>query len=507
MHQPQDRVPATLTPLPEEEFGYEQARHLLWRAGFGGTPEQIELLARWGLDRAVDTLIDVHETPVEPVREDLFDKDIMRPASASERRAYRAALRQGDEETVARFRAERQRRQRSDRRQMRRIQAWWLERLIETPRPLEEKMTLFWHGHFATSYRKIEDSWHMFRQNQFFRAHALGNFGDLLFGIIRDPAMIRYLDNQASRAGAPNENLARELMELFSLGEGNYSEQDIKEGARALTGYTYEDDEFVFNENNHDKGSKTILGMRGPLDGDDFVRAILQRRECSQFMARKLYRFFVHDVAMDPHACDRDTNRYIGQLAQVMLRSRYEIAPVLRAIFRSAHFYHPSIMGEQIKSPVQLVVGAARSLLTPTRDLYVLLDALDLMGQALFYPPSVKGWDGGRAWINTSTMFVRQNTLSYMLTGTMPQGHDRSGEEERYDGEALLGSLLSAQPDARGDPARVVDYLLRFTIGRSPSSARQELEAFVRAHGGRVTGDILTGLLLLITAMPEYQLC
>ncbi len=499
--------PATLETLPKHQFGFDQARHLLWRAGFGGTPEQIQLLASWGLDKAVDYLVDPSDIPVEEVREDLFASDIMEPLSDLERRRYRAAQARGDEEEIARFRAMRQRRQRDDRQQIRRVQLWWLERMIETPRPLEEKMTLFWHGHFATSYRKIEDSWHMFRQNQMFRSKALGNFGELLFAIIRDPAMIVYLDNQTSRVGAPNENLARELMELFSLGEGNYTEQDIKEGARALTGYTYEDDAFVFQDNNHDKGSKSILGARGQMDGDDFVTAILQKRECSRFMARKLYRFFVGDVPMDPERTSREQNRFIDQLAGVMLRSRYEIAPVLKSLFRSAHFYHESIVGQQIKSPVQLVVGAARSLLTPTRDLNVLVDALDLMGQNILFPPSVKGWDGGRSWINTSTMFVRQNILSYMLTGRMPVGTDRNAREERYDGEALLASLLAADPAAKGDPKRVVEYLLRFTTGRSPTGARDELEAFVASHGGRVSGDILTALLLLITAMPEYQLC
>ncbi len=499
--------PATLEVLPRNQFGFEQARHLLWRAGFGGTPEQIQLLASWGLDKAVDYLVDPSDIPVEEVREDLFKADIMQPLSDLERRRYRAAQQRGDEEEIARFRAMRQRRQRDDRRQIRRMQLWWLQRIIETPRPLEEKMTLFWHGHFATGYRKIEDSWHMFRQNQVFRSKAMGNYGELLFEIIRDPAMIVYLDNQTSRVGAPNENLARELMELFSLGEGNYTEQDIKEGARALTGYTLEDDAFVYQDNNHDKGSKNILGVRGQMDGDDFVTAILQRRECSRFMARKLYRFFVASVPLDPEQSSPEANRFINNLAGVMLRSRYEIAPVLRSMFRSAHFYHESIIGQQIKSPVQLVVGAARSLLTPTRDLNVLIDAMDLMGQNILFPPSVKGWDGGRSWINTSTMFVRQNILSYLLTGRMPVGSDRNANKEKYDGEALLASLLAADPTAKGDPARVVEYLLRFTTGRVPSEARDELEAFVNSHGGRVTGDILTGLLLLISAMPEYQLC
>jgi len=500
-------LPGSLSPLRAERFGYDEARHLLWRAGFGGTPAQIQTLASWGLDKAVEHLVDYRSVPFEPVEPDEFDKDIMRPPTESERRAYQRARERQDEETLARFRLERQRRQRSDREQMRRLRLWWLERMIETPRPLEEKMALFWHGHFATSYRKIEDSYHMFLQNQRFRAQAVGNFGELLFEIIRDPAMLRYLDNDRSRKGRPNENLARELMELFSLGEGHYTERDIKEGARALTGYTFEDDEFVFREGNHDAGAKRILGVSGRLDGDDFCKAILVQRACSTFMATKLYRFFVADVPDDLREADPAVRRAIGDLADTMLRARYEIAPVLKRLFTSEHFYHESVRLEQIKSPVQLVVGAVRSLLTPVRDLSILADALDLMGQNLFFPPSVKGWEGGRSWINTSTLFVRQNILSYLLTGRTPSGYDPSARTDPYDPSPLLSELRNADPKAPSDPERLVDYLLRFTLGRSPSGARPELTEFVRSHGGEPSRSVVTGTLLLISAMPEYQLC
>ncbi|MEL7473012.1 MAG: DUF1800 family protein, partial [Planctomycetota bacterium] len=249
---PSQRLPGDLTPMRDEDFGYEHARHLLWRAGFGGTSDQIQTLAQWGLDRSVDHLLNARGIEFPDDTDSEFRTDIMREPTEAERQAYRAALRARNEDAVARFRLERQRRQRDDRRQMRRLQAWWLERMIETPKPLEEKMTLFWHGHFATSYRTIEHSYHMLRQNRMFRAHALGNFGALLFGIIRDPAMLAYLDNNDSTKAEPNENLARELMELFSLGEGNYTERDIKEGARALTGYTFRNNEFLFNQRQHD---------------------------------------------------------------------------------------------------------------------------------------------------------------------------------------------------------------------------------------------------------------
>ncbi|MBT8486560.1 MAG: DUF1800 domain-containing protein, partial [Phycisphaerae bacterium] len=210
------RIPAldsTLRPLASRDFDYWKAHHLLVRAGFGGTPEEVRSLAAMGLDDAVDHLVDYRSIPAEPVAADTFDKDIMRPATTQERQAARRARTRGDEAALERFRRDRQRRQQADRRQMRAFQRWWLRRLIETERPLEEKMTLFWHGHFATGYRTIEDSYHMFQQNQLLRAQAVGNFRALTHAIVRDPAMLRYLNNNQNRRRAPNENLARELME------------------------------------------------------------------------------------------------------------------------------------------------------------------------------------------------------------------------------------------------------------------------------------------------------
>jgi uncharacterized protein (DUF1800 family) len=502
-----DRGLSSLRPIAREQFGYEQARHLLWRAGFGGTPEQINTLASWGPERAVEHIIEFDAVEYDTPETELFDPDIMRPLSQEEQRELRLARANQNEDVVARFRVLEQQAEREDRRQIRDVQRWWLTRMIESPRPLEEKLTLFWHGHFATSYRTIENSYHMFLQNQLFRQHAAGNFGDLLFRIIRDPAMIAYLDNNDSRKGSPNENLARELMELFSLGVGNYTERDIKEGARALTGYTYNDDEFVFQEGNHDTGSKSILGKRGALDGDGFVTAILETRACSRFICTKLYRFFVADVPLDYNAIPREHRTVIDQLASNLLSQRYALRPMLSRLFLSEHFYSPSIMNQQIKSPVELIVGAVRSLHTPVRDLTILVEALDLMGQNILFPPSVKGWDGGRSWINTSTFFVRQNILAFLLTGKKPVGYDALADQQAFESERLIDWLSESDPAAARDPQRVVDFLLRLTLGASPDSARESLTNFVHANGGNVNRDMITAILLIITAMPEFQLC
>lgn len=504
---PEDRLPANLKPLKADRFGYQQARHLLWRAGFGGTPEQINTLASWGPQRAVDHIVDFDKIDYPSPGPDVFNPDIMRPLTPDEQRELRLARQRQDEETVARFRLREQQAEREDRLQIRKVQQWWLTRMIESPRPLEEKLSLFWHGHFATSYRTIENSYHMYLQNQLFRAHAAGNFGDLLFQIVRDPAMLAYLDNNDSRKDRPNENLARELMELFSLGVGNYDEHDIKEGARALTGYSFEDDQFVFNQNNHDAGGKTILGMSGTLDGDGFVTAILESRACSRFISTKLYRFFVKDVPLEWRSIPRESRDVITDMADAMLRARYDLKPVLKRLFLSEHFYHQAIVNEKVKSPVDLVVGAVRSLHTPVRDLGILVDALDLMGQDILFPPSVKGWDGGRSWINTSTLFVRQNILAFLLTGKKPVGYDALADKQVFESEKLLAWLAETDPSAARDPARVIDFLLRLTLGSSPPDVRETLETFVREHNDSLGRDMLTALLLIITAMPEYQLC
>lgn len=509
--QPQRRIPhrASMSPIKAQAFGYDQARHLLWRAGFGGTPEQIQTLVEWGPEKSVDHLLNFESIDFEPASPSAFKGDIIRPPTPAQQAEIRRARQTQDEETLARLRIIQQERERDDRRQMRSIQRWWLKRMIETPRPLEEKMALFWHGHFATAYRPVENSYHMFLQNMFFRSHAVGSFADLLYGIVRDPAMLAYLDQNRSRRTNPNENLARELMELFSLGLGNYTEADIKEAARALTGHSFDHNEFIFRQRDHDPNPKSVLGRSGSLKGEDVVTAILKQRACSIFICRKLYHFFVADIP-DVAAPERDLPAQIrsavADMALTMRERGYRLKPVLRRLFLSEHFYDTHILNQQIKSPVQLVVGAVRSLHTPVRDLNVLLDALDLMGQNIFNPPSVKGWDGGRSWINTSTLYIRQNILAFLLTGKRPSpgSYDALASTERYNPLTIF-TEFAGSPSER---THQIETLLRFTLGRNPPDASALLSDYAKAHAqGRMTPDTLNNMLLLISAMPEYQLC
>ena len=487
-----------LRELDPDRFGYREARHLLSRAGFGGTPRQIVALQAMGLERAVDYLVDYEKVDAGYLDGPAADPDIIRPLTPAERRERAEARRTGNEQVLSKFQAMRNARKAEDRAQLRDLQSWWLGRIIATPRPLEEKLTLLWHGHFTSGHRDVEDSYLLFQQNRLFRRHANGNFAHLARAVIRDPAMIVYLNNDRNVQRKPNENLARELLELFMLGEGAYSERDIKEGARALTGYTRDDNDFRFARFAHDGGTKRILGRSGDFDGDDLVDLCLARRACSAFIAWKLYRWFVDEMSDEPDAEAKAMGR---ALAAELRRSKYALKPVLKRLLRSERFYQSRVMGAKIKSPVELLAGTIRALATPPRDGGRLLDAMRMMGQELFNPPNVAGWPGGKAWINTATLYTRQNLATYLITGKLP--YDEAGERDRaeYDPAPLLATLKSREPDA------VAEHLLAslVCVETAPQRRRELAEFF--ADRGRIDRDALIGGLCLITAMPEYQLC
>ena len=487
----------SLVPLASSKFGYTQAAHLLNRAGFGGSRQQIKALLGMGLASAVDYLVDYERVAPEAFKPPTYDPDIIRPYTAEERAELRAN--RNDPQVRERLQAERNYRRELDGQQMQALANWWLETIIATPRPLEEKLTLLWHGHFASSYRNVRDSYLMLRQNQFFRANANGSFADLALGIVKDPAMIVFLNNDSNRKAKPNENLARELMELFTLGAGNYTEEDIKEGARALTGSTYSDNDFFFSKRNFDSTEKTILGQRGDWDAESFVRILLARNACPIFIASKLYRHFIADV--DESFNDAD-QAIITHMAKLLKDNRYELKPVLKAMFRSQMFYSQEVMGNQIKSPVQMLVGTIRTLETPVHDIQLLKGALSMMGQELFGPPSVAGWYGGRSWVNTSTLFVRQNLGMYLITSKLPFKDGWSKNKMDYDPRPLIAGLKQTTA------VNIVDHLLpTICVARLAPQRREQLIEFLKERKDPAARDSLVGLLLLMTSLPEYQLC
>jgi len=369
-------------------LGYDDARHLLNRVGFGATQAEILRFAALSREQAANALLadartsavtppPAWTTPTLPLR-------YPRPGEGTD--------------------AEKKMFQQEQVREGLELRGWWVGEMLATPSPLTERMTLFWHNHFVSSQQKVRLALLMYRQNVTLRAHALGNFGTLLHAMARDPAMVIYLDSVQNRRGTPNENFAREVMELFTLGEGNYGEQDIKEAARAFTGWSLDRStgEFMFRPFLHDYGSKTVLGSSGNLDGDQVLDILLAQPQTGEFITRTLWREF---ISPDPDPAE------VKRVARAFRNSGYDIKVALRALLASDAFYAADNRATLVKSPVELVVGTLRQFdLKPAQTLPFAVAAAG-MGQNLFSPPNVKGWPGQDAWINTSTLLARKQFL------------------------------------------------------------------------------------------------
>ena len=405
-----------LAPIPAAEWNYERAAHLLERAGFGGTPEDVARLAVLSPEDAVSFLIDWEQVSNDQLQD--FDhsgifRTGMIEVPRSRAQAVRDARRDGEALGVKIKPGGSRPLQpvvnaffyilNADRLEIRRLSRWWGERMVFTERPLQEKLALFWHGHFATGNVKVRDYRKMLQQLDLFHAKGKGPLRDLLRGIATDPAMLVYLDAGQNVKGNPNENFAREILELFTLGPGNYTEKDIREAARAFTGWTHDPDTlaFVINADQHDTDAKTFLGHTGNFDGYDIIDLILQEPATARFLAGKLHRYFVRDEGDEA---------VIDALAEQYRASGYDTAGLLRTIFLSRDFYAPASVAGQIKSPVQMVVGTYRKLgladVPGVPDFHV---ATERLGQRLFEPPNVAGWAGGRAWITSATLLERGN--------------------------------------------------------------------------------------------------
>jgi len=410
-----------LTPITTADWDYDKAAHLIERAGFGATPDEIERLAAMTPAQAVDSLIDY--ASVDNSATAAFDPSPiwdpgMDPFPKSRADAVRIARETGSSMGVAMLPEGESRRLqpvvnkfffglRSNAIETQRLATWFGERMLTTRRPLEEKLTLFWHGHFATGNGKVRDTRMMLRQNEMLRANAAGSFRDLLVGILTDPAMLVYLDNGENRKGHPNENFGRELLELFTMGVGNYTETDIREASRAFTGWTNDVLEFRFDATTHDDGVKTFLGRTGAFNGEDIIDIILETPVTADYISAKLYRYFVRAEI------DEATRAALGATFR---DSGYEVRPLLRRIFLSRDFYSPASYATQIKSPVQLVVSTYRKLgLTtlPTIPDFNRLTAR--LGQTMFNPPNVAGWAGGRTWITPALLLERGNLFRDVL--------------------------------------------------------------------------------------------
>ncbi|HEY7310897.1 MAG TPA: DUF1800 domain-containing protein [Gemmataceae bacterium] len=336
------------------------------------------------------------------------------------------------------------------------LRAWWLSRMLHSPHPLQEKMTLFWHNHFATSIAKAgENVRFMLGQNDLLRRHALGNFAELLRKMSSDPAMLIWLDGRDSKKGNPNENYGRELMELFSLGIGHYTEKDIREAARAFTGWEIQGTKAVFNANQHDAGEKTVLGQAGKWKADDIVRICLEQKSAPTFIVGKLYRFLISETI-------QPAPELLAPLADQFRKSNYDFGALVKTVLSSNLFFSPMVYRTRVKAPVDFLLGIVRGL-EGKIGTTALSQALEQLGQNIFSPPSVKGWDGGRNWLNGQTLLFRQN-LALALTST---------EDARF-GRRTDPAVLVQKYGKKTD-AELVDFFLRLFL-------QTDVAAESRAH-------------------------
>ena len=440
---------AEYQPSVESPWNKRAAAHLFRRAGFGATRDELQTAVDAGPAATVDSLLN---GTVEP---DSFLTEVDSLANAS--------LATGNP---------------------RQLSAWWAYRMLTTPAQLLEKTTLFWHGHFATSAAKVEDPELMLTQNKLLRRFALGDFAAMLLEISRDPAMLIYLDSVTNRKAHPNENYAREIMELFCLGEGNYSETDIRELARCFTGWEVKRGEFRFNRYQHDTGTKSVLGEAGEFGGEDGVRIVVKQNAAAEFIARKLVAYFVMD---EPQPAPE----LLAPLAQELRDNNMTISSVVTKILKSNLFFSPHAVGRKVRSPVEFAIGFLRSLEGSTNN-FELTDALDRLGQGLLYPPSVKGWDGGRTWINSSTLLGRSNLILHLL----------KSDNTRF-GRTTLAKFL--RTSGAKSPDAVID-LFEETLFAVPIPAAARDRICELAGNGQNEQKLHEAVHALCT-LPEFQLC
>ena len=460
-------------------MGVDEARHLLNRTGFEAHAAEIDAVARLSRKDAVERVLAGTGTAARNPAPQWIGEYIpprrLRGLSDEERKQFQ---RQQVERALE-------------------LKGWWIAEMLATASPLTERMTLFWHNHFTTSLQKVRSPSLVYRQNVLLRRHALGNFGQLLHAASKDPAMLVYLDAAANRRGQPNENFAREVMELFTLGEGHYSEQDVREAARAFTGWSIEPEsgEFLWRPFAHDGGAKSVLGRSGEFKGDDVLDILLAEPRTAEFVVGTLWKEFVSPA---PDV------REAGRIARAFRESNYDVKTALRALFTSDAFYARENRGSLFKSPVDLVVGTMRQFDVAYSDPLPLTLLLRQLGQDLLSPPNVKGWPGGEAWINSTTLLARKQFLerllrvdesrmqAAMMEGA-PKGAANAGEVRARAVRASLDIRFSGS-----------DWLRQFAGRDAPSGVQRVLLALSPASEAPQGQGM--DLIRQIVADPAYQL-
>ena len=386
----------------------QKNQHLLWRAGFGPMTEEIGQLGSASQKSYVDALFKASSK--QPTYIDVADNGL---------KGLTMGLGDAKKQLSPEERKQIQRQSRED---LKNLNITWLGYMVNSDQQLREKMSLFWHGHFASRNINI-----LYQQQllDVIRKNALGNFGDLLREVSRSAAMINFLNNNQNRKGHPNENFAREVMELFTLGRGNYTENDVKESARAFTGWGATiSGEFVFRKFQHDEGTKTVLGKSGSFTGDEILGILLEKKQTARFISNKIYRYFVNEQVDEEK---------ISWLSERFYQSNYNIQLLMKDIFSSDWFYDKKNIGVRIKSPVELIAGIRRALPMQIENEEIQLILQRLLGQILFYPPNVAGWPGGTNWIDSSSLMLRLR-LPQMIVESQELKMDPKDDDDQMMG-------------------------------------------------------------------------
>ena len=472
-----------------------KVKHLYNRAGFGISYPDLNKLSKKNINKVVDGLLE------EPKKDDaitLVNDGESRRQMLVQAGLYAKKDLTDDEKKMRREIVQMQNEVSRD------LNIAWVSKMINTDSPLREKMTLFWHGHFAC---RSNNPMYAQQLNNIQRQHGLGSFRTLLIEVSKSPAMLQYLNNQQNKKGKPNENFARELMELFTLGRGNYTENDIKESARAFTGWTYDKDgTFFFRKNQHDDGTKTFFGKIGNFEGENIIDIILDKPETATFISRKIYKFFVNDTPNEEH---------VKELANHFYNAKYDISEMMRKLFTADWFYSPENVGTKIKSPAEFLIGLSREFFVTYNKPQVLIQLQSSLGQYLFNPPNVAGWPGGQNWIDSSSLMLRMRIPSLVLNdGEI----DFSGKADPED-EAVIALSRTATTmanntkkpksyvNAQADWPKFLDTLPK---GLTPVELTEFLlQPKLNDKITRMVADNkgLRSTAVEITSMPEYQLC
>lgn len=480
-------------------------QHLLWRAGFGPAAEQLDDLSKYSPAQFYKALIKA--SAKKPVYINAADNYLQG--------LYRGVEQAGKLQQKELTPEERKKVQQKNREGVRNLNIYWLNEMVNTNAQLREKMAFFWHGHFACRNLNV-----FYQQGLLdtIRRNALGNFRTLLKEVSRSAAILNFLNNQQNRKGHPNENFAREVMELFTLGRGHYTEADIKEAARAFTGWAASaQGEFIFRKGQHDFGNKMVLGQTGDFDGDDVLDILLEQKQTAQFITQKIYRFFVHE---------QPDSQKIAWLSDRFFKSKYDIAQLMEDIFTSDWFYEEKNIGTKIKSPIELLAGIQRMLPMTLENAESIIVLQRILGQMLFYPPNVAGWPGGKSWIDSSTLMLRMR-IPQMINDTdemniSPKDDDdqmmgRKNEDSQY-GTKMNGNMGKATKPIRADVdwKTYVDHFEKTTREKLINAISGVLlqtktavdETVIKQYADETDRyNFIKSATIHVMSTPEYQLC